>query len=472
MYKIMLMKRSLLIFVVLFFSVSCFAQDITGAWYGALNVQGMKLRIVFHISKSDTGYVSTMDSPDQGAKGIPVTTTTFNSPDLMLELPALGITCEGKLENDTTIKCDFRQSGLTFPLILSRSRQPAEKAVRPQEPKKPYPYISENVTFKNIKDSVTLAGTLTLPEKSGKFPVVILISGSGAQNRDEEIMGHKPFLVLADYLTRHGIAVLRYDDRGVGGSTGSMKTATSEDFVNDVMAAIKYLKTKKEIDKHKIGLIGHSEGGMIAPMVASRSKDVSFIVLLAGPGIRGADLLLKQEEEIYKASGISDEQIKRSAKVNQALFNIILNTTDDTALKEKLTNYLVKTFDKLPEQERPSGMDADDFTRMTVAKLTSPWMLYFLRYDPAPVLEKVKCPVLALNGSKDLQVNAKINLTGIRNALEKGGNKDFTIKDLPGLNHLFQECTTGLPTEYSQIEQTFSPAALKIISDWIKSKTE
>jgi pimeloyl-ACP methyl ester carboxylesterase len=466
------MKKFLILSGILFISLSGTAQDITGTWNGILKVQTIQLRIVFNITKTDSGYTSTMDSPDQGAKGIPVTTTTFENPILKIELPAMAITYDGRLENDTIFIGVFKQSGMTFPLNLTRSEAAKETIVRSQEPKKPYPYYTEDVKFENSIDGVVLAGTLSLPQKEGHFPAVILITGSGAQNRDEELMGHKPFLLLADYLTRKGIAVLRYDDRGVGSSTGNMAKATSEDFARDVEVAIKYLKSREEINRKKIGLIGHSEGGIIAPMVAVRTKDVGFIVLLAGPGVRGDKLLLKQTYAIGKASGLSKDKLLNSEKINRGLYEIILNSGDDTSLEDKLGNYLKQSFNEMPKSEQPQGISIDDYSKRVAKQLSYPWILYFVRYDPAPALKKVKCPVLAINGSKDLQVDAEMNLNAIKNALAKGGNKKVTTKELPGLNHLFQECKTGLPAEYAQIEQTFSPTALKIISDWILTQTK
>ncbi len=317
-----------------------------------------------------------------------------------------------------------------------------------------------------------LAGTLTLPEKDGNFPAVILISGSGPQNRDEELMGHKPFLVLADHLTKKGIAVLRFDDRGTAESTGDFKTATSLDFAGDVESALKYLQTRKEINKNQIGLIGHSEGGIIAPMVAAESNDISFIVLLAGTGIRGDQLLLLQQELIGKASGASDTDLQKAKVINKGAFDIILKSNNIESLETELTNYIKQALIDNPESEKPAGMSDDDYVKLQVNQLTSPWMIYFIKYDPAPILEKVNCPVLAINGEKDLQVPAKVNLEAIENALEEGGNKNVTTKVLPNLNHLFQECETGSPGEYATIEQTFSPIALAEISNWILNQVK
>jgi hypothetical protein len=355
---------------------------------------------------------------------------------------------------------------------LSRNAIEKEVVKRPQEPLKPYIYYSEEVTFQNKSANISLAGTLTLPSKDGNFPVVILISGSGPQNRDEELMGHKPFLVISDYLTKNGIAVLRYDDRGVGQSTGDFKTATSADFATDVQSAVAYLKTRKEINKKKIGLVGHSEGGIIAPMVAAKSKDVSFIVLLAGTGIPGDQLLLLQQELISKASGVSDSDIKKSIEMNTKIFEIVVKSNDTKKLKLDVTNLINDTLKNDKNAKIPEGEMQVDYIKNQVDQMTSPWMQYFIKYNPAIVLEQVKCPVLAINGEKDLQVPPKENLMAIKNALLKGGNKNVKTKEFPNLNHLFQESKSGSPDEYATIEQTFSPVALEEVMNWIKIQTK
>lgn len=459
------MKKNILLLLTLFTASSIYAQDIIGKWNGKLNIQGMQLRIVFNISYSGKSYSSTMDSPDQGARDIPVTSTRFEKSILKLEISTAGIYYEGVLNKNGIFVGTFKQAGQSFPLNLTRKT--IERVKRPQEPTKPYPYYSEDITIQNTKANISLAGTLTFPKKEGKYPAVILITGSGPQNRDEEIFRHKPFLIISDYLTKNGIAVLRYDDRGTAKSTGNYKIATSLDFATDVKAAIKYLKTRKEINKNQIGLIGHSEGGIIAPMVAVESKDIKFIVLLAGTGIRGDKLLLLQQKLIGNASGISDKELQKANLINKGAFDIVIKTNDKILLKIKLTNYIKKALIDYPESKLPPGMSQDDFVKLQVNQLTSPWLKYFIIHDPAPILEKVKCPVLAINGEKDLQVPAKVNLKAIKQALEKGGNKKITIKMLPGLNHLFQECKTGLPSEYGKIEQTFSPTALVEIKNWI-----
>ena len=464
------MKLYIALFFIFLTTFTLTAQDITGQWNGVLKVQGIELRLVFNVTKTDNGYASTMDSPDQGAKGIPVTRTTFEDATLTFAVDNIQMEYQGTIQEDGIVGT-FKQMGQEYPLNLSRKAVEKEVVKRPQEPTKPYPYHSEEVTFQNTKAGISLAGTLTLPKKEGVFPAVILISGSGPQNRNEELLGHKPFLVISDYLTKNGIAVLRYDDRGVGESTGDFKTATSADFATDVESALAYLKTRKEIDKNNMGLVGHSEGGIIAPMVAATSKDVAFIVLLAGTGIPGDQLLLLQQERIARANGVSEPDIKKAMETNATLFTMVTTADDVGQLKTDLTHMITEAIKNEKSTETINRTAEDAYVAMQVDQITSPWMLYFLKYDPASTLEKVTCPVLAVNGEKDLQVPSDENLTAIKNALTKGGNKNVSIKEFENLNHLFQECETGSPNEYGTIEQTFSPLALAEITQWILAQT-
>lgn len=464
------MKKIVLMILVFAGLTTSNAQDITGQWNGVL--KEMNLRLVVHITKTDDGYSSTLDSPDQGAAGIPVNTTTFENDTLKFEVRNLGVTYSGKLTN-ATFDGTFSQGGFKIPLVLGREVIEKSEVNRPQEPKKPYPYYSEDVNFENPTADLTLAGTLTLPKKEGKFPVVVLISGSGPQDRNEELLGHKPFLIISDYLTRKGIGVLRFDDRGVGKSTGNFSEATSADFATDVESAVAYLKSREDINATKIGLIGHSEGGVIAPMVAAKFDDVSYIVLLAGTGIRGDKLLLLQQELIGRAMGMSETQLKKSKELSTDVFAMIVNSTPSQDLKKEVTKYLTTEVKKLSDAEVPVGMSKDEASiKGQVDQLTTPWMVYFMKHDPAIVLENVKCPVLAVNGEKDLQVPPNENLTSIKNALEKGGNSEVTAIEFAGLNHLFQESTTGAPSEYGTIEQTFAPIALEAITNWISEQVE
>ena len=466
--------KKIITFIVAFGTISTvFSQDITGSWNGILKVQGMQLSLVFHISKTENGFSSTMDSPDQKAFGIPVTTTNFENSNLKIAVANARIEYEGILGSDAIIVGNFKQAGQSIPMNLSKGKVDKETMKRPQEPQKPYSYYTEDVVFENKLANINLAGTLSLPTKEGGvFPAVILITGSGAQNRDEELLGHKPFLVIADYLTKNGIAVLRFDDRGTAMSKGNFETATTLDFATDVEAALQFLQSRKEIDQKNIGLIGHSEGGMIAPIVASKSKKVSFIILLAGTGIPGNELLLLQQELIGRASGISEEDLKKSKSTNSEVFELVSNAKSSDQMKNSIRDYITKSLKSDSEPKIPDGITESDFIAMQVGQITSPWMQFFIKYNPALVLEKVKCPVLAINGDKDMQVPSKVNLDAIKKALTKGGNKKITIKELPNLNHLFQECKTGAPQEYSEIEQTFSPLALDEILNWIQIQTK
>lgn len=470
------MKKSFIVFIAIMVlcSIQSFAissqnsnDEITGNWLGTLNISTVQLRIVFHIKNENGNLTATMDSPDQGAKGIPVNQVVYKDGKLVLDVKAVRGTYEGKLNSDKTeLDGNWKQAGMILPLKLKKVDK-VEEAKRPQEPKPPFPYEVKDVSYKNESAGITLAGTLTMPKTGGPFPAVILITGSGPQNRDEEIFNHKPFLVIADYLTRRGIAVLRFDDRGVGKSTGKFKDATTADFATDVLAGVKYLKTLKEINPKEIGLIGHSEGGEIAPMVASKSSDVAFIVLLAGPGLKGSEILLKQGALIQKLSGMSEDEIEKDSTFKSKIFKIVEAGKNEETTKEEIKKAVDNYYDSLSEKTKENIGSKGLYEKQFTNTFSSPWMKYFLNYNPIPALEKVKCPVLALNGSKDVQVPPKEDLAGIKEALEKGGNKNFEVKEIPGLNHLFQEAKTGAPSEYASIEQTFSPKALKIIGDWI-----
>ncbi|WP_445381179.1 alpha/beta hydrolase family protein [Robiginitalea sp. IMCC43444] len=460
------MKKSILVLFVLSTALA-WTQEISGEWNGVLKVQGLQLRLVFNIQQTEDGtYSATMDSPDQGAKGIPVDETIFVNDSLKLSILRAGIRYEGILTEQQEITGTFKQAGQSLPLDLRREIIEKTPVIRPQEPKEPYPYRSEDVTFENPEAGITLAGTLTLPVSGENFPAAILISGSGPQDRDESLLGHKPFLILSDHLTRSGIAVLRYDDRGTASSGGEFSSSTSLDFASDAEAALAYLKTRTEIDHSRLGLIGHSEGGLIAPMVAISSKEVSFVVLLAGPGVSGYDILLQQTELILRADGMETTKVQAELNLLQGALDIIVNSREANALQPELNKYYLQKLEENPTQV-PEGMTAETLAQTYASRLGTVWMRYFLSYDPSPALEQISCPVLALNGSKDLQVPATQNLNAIRNALQKGGNKNITVKSMDNLNHLFQEAKTGSPSEYAAIEQTFSPVALEVISDWI-----
>jgi uncharacterized protein len=446
------------------------AQDVTGDWFGLLKIQSMQINVVFHIKHDGNGLAGTMDSPDQGAKGLPMSAVQFGDSLLHVEMKNLNVVYDGKWLGDR-IEGLFKQNGMAIPLVFSREAAKMPVLTRPQEPRKPSPYYSEDVKFENSNSGISLAGTLTLPQKTGKFPVVILISGSGQHNRDGEMLGHKPFLVLADHLTKKGIAVLRYDDRGVGKSTGNFASAITTDFASDVSAAISYLLTRPEIDAKKIGLIGHSEGGLVAPMVAVERKEVGFIVLLAGPALPGEEILAKQSWLIGKANGLSDSLLANGEVVNRKIYAALKKQGSDDDIKLEVTSVIEDAVTALPGAQQPPIDKRALFVSQKVSTVVTPWFRFFVSYDPAPTLSKLKCPVLALYGENDLQVPPKENAASIKTMLAKGKNKNFLVKELLGLNHLFQESKTGSPGEYGKIEQTFSPVAMTEISNWILLQT-
>jgi fermentation-respiration switch protein FrsA (DUF1100 family) len=441
-------------------------QSLAGSWQGTLTVPGGSLRIVFNFTeRAEGGCTATLDSPDQGAFGIAADSVIVQDTLVRVTISSIGGELEGvRLAGTDSISGTWSQGGVQLPLVLKHTTKEVEKPKRPQEPKKPYPYKDEEVTFTNPEAGITLAGTLTLPKSGGPFPAVVLITGSGPEDRDEMVFGHRPFLVLADYLTRQGIAVLRYDDRGVGKSTGNFATATSTDFASDAKAAVAYLKTRKEIRADKIGLIGHSEGGVIAPMVAAESKDVAFIVMMAGTGVSGDQVVLEQAALIAEAMGTSEEKVQEARAINRKAFDIIESGKDSATVASELRTLLLSAANKSAPKDTQT---TEARINAQIKQVTSPWFRYFLTYDPRPALRKVRCPVLAINGEKDLQVSPKQNLPEIEAALREGGNKDFTVRELPGLNHLFQTATKGTPDEYAKIEETISPTALKLIADWI-----
>lgn len=455
----------LILTILLFATGVLTAQDITGKWAGELSLPQGKLPLIVNIAKNGAAYNATMDSPVQGVKDIPVNSITFANNELHMIITAAGFDYKAKFENGI-FKGTLNQNGNTLPLDMKRESGPGTPK-KPQEPVKPYPYYTEDVTFTNNAAGIKLAGTLTLPKKEGNFPAVILITGSGPQNRDEEILGHKPFLVLADHLTRNGIAVLRFDDRGIAKSEGDFQKAVTQDFVTDTEAAFRYLQTRKEINTKKIGLAGHSEGGTVAAMAAAKNPDVAFVVLMAGGNIPGDELMLLQNYLLGKAQGMPEEDLTQLGLINRKLYAAIKTGNNPQDIKKELYAVFNADFKPLfiskgiPEAQVKSIIDSQ------VEGLISPWYIEFIRNNPTPSLEKIKCPILALNGEKDLQVAPTANLDAVKRAAEKSGNKNVTVKALPGLNHLFQESVTGMPQEYESIEQTFSPVALNEISSWI-----
>jgi fermentation-respiration switch protein FrsA (DUF1100 family) len=446
--------------------------SLAGPWLGTLKVPpATELRIVFNIlANPDGSLAGTLDSLDQGATDIALGRVSLDKKQVVIEVAAVGGRYEGTLSEDgSTIEGKWMQSGIALDLVMKRVKE-TPKPRRPQEPKKPYPYIDEEVSYPNARDGLTLAGTLTRPRTGAPFPAVILITGSGLQDRDETVFGHRPFLVLADFLTRRGCAVLRVDDRGVGGSTGDASQATSEDFARDVLAGIEYLKTRKEIDPQRLGLIGHSEGANIAPMVATQSSDVSFIVLLAGTGVTGDVIIEKQIVTLLKAQGADQSLIDTSLRSQRQVIDIVKHETDPNRAREAIRRIVTEAVSRLDEKQKQIIEHNEQYVEAQVRTATSPWLRFFVTYDPTTTLRQVKCPVLALNGALDVQVPARDNLPLIEQALREGGNKNFTVKELPGLNHLFQTARTGNFDEYARIEETMAPLALETVAGWLETQ--
>ena len=459
-----------------------------GNWEGTLEIPGggPQLRLRFTIREdSANGLVATMASLDQGAMDMPVDSVIVDGTKIRLTLPQIGGSFEAELAMmNLQLQGEWDQMGMALPLMVIRAEEP-EKPNRPQAPEPPFPYRTEEVTIENSGAGVTLAGTLTMPS-SGRAPAaVVLVSGSGPQDRDSEIAQHRPFLVLADYLTRQGIAVLRYDDRGFGESTGSSSFATTEDFAEDAHAAVSFLDSHAELADARIGVVGHSEGGIIAPMVAAQSEDVDFIVLMGAPGLTGEQILIKQQEGRMKSSmkmaiqamkeqGMADEQIQsmldaqlaQSRKLTEDLYSVITSPGDSTEAAAKLRDILQEAMRGVPSRDEMETMiDAQ------ISSMLSRWMRFFVSYDPRPALTRVTIPVLAIGGEKDTQVFSADNLPVIEEALREAGNQDVTVSELEGLNHLFQTADTGEVMEYATIEETFAPRALELIGQWIRDRT-
>ena len=435
-----------------------------GNWQGMLNRNGVDLRLTLRISTGAHGTIASLDSPDQMAMALPVAGLAREGQIVSFSIPASGASWRGTLAGDRMAGTWTRAGAPDAEVAFARSRVAAAAGprARPQLPRPPFPYRVEEVRFANPRaPGVTLAGTLTLPEGRGPFAAAILITGSGPQDRDETLFGHKPFAVLADHLTRPGIAVLRYDDRGVGASTGAQAGATSADFATDANAAFAFLAARPEIDRRAIGFIGHSEGGMIGPLAAADNGDVAWLVLMAGPGTNIRALMEAQRRAIGQAAGMSEAELDRSAPIQDLLFTQAAGPGTAAEAEARLRAAL--TDERMQAAGVPPGLRDGMIQRML-----DPWFRYFAGYDPAPVLARIRVPVLAINGALDRQVVAAENLAGIRAAM--AGNRDLTVIELPGLNHLFQTARTGGVGEYAEIEETFAPAAMATIAGWIRAR--
>ena len=474
MSKYLIMKSFIVLTAALYLLIgNVLAQNkFAGTWEGSLNV-GRPLRIVYHLTSEDgLHYDATMDSPDQGAFGIPCTGARVNGDSVIISLKSLACTYTGTLTDTNKISGIFKQGTASLPLELSKSYS-VTVINRPQTPKPPFNYLVEDVTYQNPSHSITFAGTITIPKGAGPFPAVLLITGSGPQNRDEELFNHKPFAVIADYLTNRGYIVLRVDDRGVGKSTGDRTHATSADYADDASAGLDYLLTRPEVDKKKLGLMGHSEGGMIGPMLAAKRKDVDFVVMLAGPGIKIAQLMAEQNAAILEKGEMSADAITAYKQLYQDVVAVIIAAKDSdvaeigihrvvNAWKAKHDANIVYATTHIED-----SASQQHFVNQFMEVYNNDWYRYFMAYDPEPVLKKLHCKVLAINGDKDIQVISKTNIPGIKAALAKSHCTTWEAKEMPGLNHLFQHCKTCTVTEYGKIEETFAPEALQTIGDWM-----
>ena len=484
------MKNLLIIIAFLLVYKITAGQVITGNWEGKLETQGSKIPIIFHISKDSADqYIATFDSPDQKAFNLPCSGVIVKEDSVVLLMKILNGKYAGKLSDDKKqLTGKWYQGGGSLPLIVNKTSDKVtiKTIKRPQTPVPPFSYRSEDVEYDNANKSIHFGGTFTVPLPDAAinyfrtpiYPTVLLITGSGMQDRDESIMNHKPFAVIADYLTKQGIAVLRVDDRSMGKTTGLFARSTSADFANDVEAGINYLKTRNDVDTSNIGLLGHSEGGMIAPMVASRRSDIKFIVLLAGPGVKIAELMEQQNIDVAASNGVSKKKLEQFKLMYRSIVNAIINEKDTAIAKQKATEvFLNWQTDKSASIVKSTTGVSDEKSRAAyinslVVALSQPWYNYFMKFIPEDYLTRLKCAVLAINGEKDIQVSAKPNLAAIKKSLEKSRSVKYTTLEMPGLNHLFQHCKKCTVVEYGELEETFSPEVLAIISKWIKEATQ
>ncbi|MEM8963267.1 MAG: alpha/beta fold hydrolase [Acidobacteriota bacterium] len=439
-------------------------DEIAGRWEGEIALPNGRLQVMVDLEENDGAWSGTVDIPQQGAEDLPLA-VELDGDTITMEIEGIPgtPTFRGAIE-DEMLKGTFTQGAAILPFELGRDAIAPPN--RPQEPKPPYPYDEEEVTFSH--GDITLAGTLTLPREEGPHPAVAMITGSGPQDRDEALFDHKPFKVIADHLTRRGIAVLRYDDRGFGESTGDFATATSEDFTDDALAAVAFLRERDEIDKRRIGLIGHSEGGIIGPMAASRSDQVKFVVMLAGPGVPGEDILRLQLELLARAGGMTQAMIDKNLEMQAEAFTLMREEKDEAKLEAAMLELARRQIEFAGGFETEEEIEAA--AQAAVAQTLSPWFRFFTDYDPRTALRNVDVPVLALWGGRDLQVDARQSLAEVGKALFEAGNLDVTLRTFPKANHLFQTATTGAVTEYATIEETMDPDVLDAIGFWIESR--
>ncbi|MEO8412274.1 MAG: alpha/beta hydrolase [Ginsengibacter sp.] len=458
-----------------------FSQNITGNWLGNIEVNGQQIPIVFHFYKDSTGrLLGKWDSPSQNANNLPCSDITINRDSVTIGLQIISGFYNGKFITPDSISGMWHQGNGQLALnVIKTNESPFQPPKRPQTPIPPFNYISEDVVYGNVDNSMRYGATFTMPGSAGgiardkKYPAVLLITGTGKQDRDENIFDHKPFAVIADYLTKRSMAVLRVDDRGMGQTTGIFDTSSSEDFANDVEAGIQYLLSRKDVDASHIGLIGHSEGGMIAPIVAASDKNISFIVLLAGPGVPGSVINDYQNAQPMENAGLNKAVVNKFLDLHDALTKVAISFVNEDEYKNEIS----KVYYDWKKNQSPETLNAliKGTDEQVIASLQkkyflfhSKWWKFFLKYDPAKDLEELSIPVLALNGEKDIQVDPKLNLPVIEAALKKSNSKNYKTIELPGLNHLFQHCKKCTIEEYGELEETFAPEALKIMGEWME----
>jgi hypothetical protein len=444
------------------------APAAAGHWEGAIELPGTALNVLVDLVDAGGAWSGTVDIPLQGATKLSLANVHAAGDSLVFAIDGIpgAPTFRGVIADDK-VTGQFTQGGQSFPFHLGREKLAGPN--RPQEPKPPFPYQVEDVGFES--GAVHLAATLTVPAGKGPFPAAVLITGSGAQNRDEELFGHKPFLVLADALTRAGIAVLRADDRGMGGSSGTVSNSTTSDFADDALAGVRFLKSRAEIDPARIGVIGHSEGGIVGPLAAARApKDVAFVVMIAGTGVPLDEVILRQTELIMRAGGATPAEISAQTAQTKLITDLVKSNADSLAVRTALLAQIEAQRAALPDSARAAAGDPGAQADAIIHGTLNPWFRFAVRLDPRVALRQVRCPVLAVNGLLDLQVDPDQNLPEIERALREGGNHDVTILRLPGLNHLLQAAQTGSTAEYATIEETMNPAGLSAIRDWILAR--
>ena len=456
-------------------SAVLFGQSFSGNWYGTLDVMGQKLPLVLHITDSAGIWKGTLDSPKQKANDIPMSTVTVNGKKLRFTIDKLQASYEGELNDSMVIRGNFKQGMINAELRFNQQEIPQLETKKLQDPKEPIPYLQDEVTIYNPTGDFNLRGTLTHPEQDKliKNPCVVLITGSGPQDRNEEILGHRPFLVLADRLTLSGYGVLRMDDRGTGKSEGVFNGATSVDFATDIEAAIAFVKTLPYIDTQRIILMGHSEGGMIANMVAAKHPEVYGVISLAGPGVLGSTLLTEQQLLIAKSIGATENELNELKSFSLEFYPLLTLDSIDQ-VRKNATDFLKQFIKKGKNKElrKSSKEEQEEWIKLNLNAYVNPWMLYFLNYNPMFDLKKINCHYLALNGTTDLQVPAKMNMEAIASYCNPSAGKIKEIKTLDGLNHMFQPSATGSPIEYGSNEITFDNTAIQEILNFLDRITQ